>query len=84
MSSDPAYNLAAQLMAAQLNLQAGAYRNGCVLTAVELAQELLAGINFSGTGAYLKKLNTAKAAQANALAKTLDDYNNNRLVTCPD
>jgi hypothetical protein len=81
-SSDPAYNMAAQLLAAKLNIQAGAGTCGPVLTAITQAQMLLDAINFNGTGSYLKKMNPAQAAQANCLATWLDDYNNNRLSAC--
>lgn len=77
MSSDPLYNLAAQYVAAKLNLQAGAYTTPAVTAAVDNAQALMAKYNFTGTGSY--KLSAADATLANNLAKTLDDYNNDRL-----
>jgi hypothetical protein len=81
-ASDPAYNLAAQLLAAKLNLQAGAGVCPPVLTAINQAQALLTSINFTGTGTYLKKMSAAQAALANCLATWIDDYNNNRLSAC--
>jgi hypothetical protein len=82
MASDPAYNLASQLLAAKLNQQAGAGTCGPVLTAMAQAQALLYSIGFNGTGSYLKKMNAANAAKANCLAAWLDDYNNNRASSC--
>ena len=82
MASDPAFNLAAQLLAAKLNVQAGAGTCPPVLTAINQAQNLLYSIGFNGTGSYLKKMNPAQAALANCLATWLDDYNNNRLTAC--
>ena len=81
MSSDGAYNLAAQLLAAMFNVQAGA--KACnIQQTIDQANALLRSINFRGTGAYLpsKGGNQPLRAQANALAKTLDDYNNGK--TC--
>jgi hypothetical protein len=81
-ASDPAYALAAQLLAAKLNLQAGAGVCPPVLNAINQAQALLDLINFTGSGTYLKKMNPAQAALANCLATWLDDYNNNRASAC--
>ncbi|MDH4116000.1 MAG: hypothetical protein OEW30_01245 [Acidimicrobiia bacterium] len=75
-ASDGAYNLASQLLAAQLNLSAGAETCQAVVDAVNAGQTLLASIDFDGTGSYLKG---KKAAQANALAAILDAYNNGEL-----
>ncbi|HEU4507265.1 MAG TPA: hypothetical protein VFR78_03435 [Pyrinomonadaceae bacterium] len=82
MASDPAFNLAAQLLAAKLNVQAGAGICPPVVTAITQAQNLLYAVGFNGTGSYLKKMNPAQAALANCLATWLDDYNNNRLTAC--
>ena len=79
LASDAAYNLAAQLLAAELNLSAGAETCPAVIDAVTAAQNLLASISFNGTGSYLKKGTLYN--QANALATTLDRYNNGLL--CP-
>jgi plastocyanin len=81
MASDPAYNLAAQLLAAKLNVTAGAGTCAAATTAIADAQALLDLINFTGTGSYKNKMTAAQQAQANALAATLDSYNNNTL--CP-
>jgi hypothetical protein len=81
MASDAAYALAAQLLAAEANLAAGAAECG-VQTTVDAAQALLASIDFDGTGAFLgSKSKDPNRAIALALAATLDDYNNGLL--CP-
>jgi len=72
-ASDGAYNLASQLLAAQLNLSAGAETCPAVVEAVNAGQTLLADIGFDGTGGYLKG---RKGAEANELAAILDEYNN--------
>src|SRR5262249_31746748 len=72
-SSDPAFNLAAQLLAAKLNLQAGAGTNSCVVTAVTNAQNLLTAVNFDGSKTPVN-MTSAQASQANSLATTLDKY----------
>jgi len=79
-ASDAAYGLAAQLLAAILNLSAGAETCPAVQTAVMDAQNLLVSINFNGTGNYLKA-GDALYATANALASTLDSYNNGALCS---
>ena len=80
-ASDPLFNMAAQLMAAQLNLTAGAYTCPTVSTAVLQANALLTKYGFNGTS-YTGKLLAADASLANSLAKRLDDYNNNRPAAC--
>ncbi|MDX1520666.1 MAG: hypothetical protein R3264_03485 [Anaerolineae bacterium] len=77
-ANDGAYNLASQLLAAQLNLSAGAETCQEVVDAVNAGQTLLAGIGFDGTGSYLRG---KQANEANALAETLDTYNNGNLCT---
>jgi hypothetical protein len=78
MASDPAYNLASQLMAVELNFQAGAGKCPAVVTAEAQAQALLAQVDFNGTGSY-KSMSAANQALANQLANTLDRYNNTLL-----
>ena len=79
-SSDAAYELAAQLLAARLNLAAGAETCLPVQQAVLDGQALLDGLNFSGSGDYLgSKSKDARRAQAFSLAATLDRYNNGNL-----
>jgi hypothetical protein len=83
MASDPAYNLAAQLLAAKLNVQAGAGVCPAAQTAIDQGQGILDGpppsnaVTFTGTGSYPKK--GTFATDANNLANTLDRYNNNNL-----
>lgn len=88
-SSDAAYDLAAQLLAAKLNLAAGAETCSGVQTAVMDGQALLAngptdtpkGVNFNGTGSYLPSNTNLTALRTKALnlAATLDQYNNGDL-----
>jgi hypothetical protein len=80
-ASDPLFNMAAQLMAAQLNLTAGAYTCPKVASAVLQANALLTKYGFNGTS-YTGKLSAADASLANSLATRLDDYNNNRPAAC--
>jgi hypothetical protein len=82
-AGDAAYALAAQLLAAELNYQAGAIQCPDATDAIADGQALLDLINFNATGSYLgPKVKGAAAIQrqeALALAATLDDYNNNLL-----
>ncbi|MBV7438603.1 hypothetical protein [Aeromonas sp. sif2416] len=86
-SSDPAFNMAAQLLAAKLNVQAGAGQCPNAVTAMVAGQAILDGpppsyaVNFTGTGDYPKK--GQFATEANNLGTTLDQYNNNYLCTGP-
>jgi hypothetical protein len=82
MASDPAYNLAAQLLAYRLNIQAGAGTCANAISAASAAQTLLAKYHFNGTGSYTSGANKMSAADqslANSLANTLDRYNNDLL-----
>jgi len=80
-SSDAAYELAAQLLAAKLNLAAGAETCSSVDTAVMQGQALLDQINFNGSGTYLTSKFGSPTLRATALnlAATLDKYNNGNL-----
>jgi Prealbumin-like fold domain len=91
-SSDAAYELAAQFLAAKLNLAAGAETCTAVQNAVIDAQKLLSGtqtvvsgaqIQFTGSGDYLgpkvKGALLQLRAYALSLASTLDRYNNGQL-----
>jgi len=83
-ASDPIYNMVAQLVAAKLNLNAGADPCGISAT-ISAADELLTIVGFTGNLDYKKgpaKLTKGKKYLANTLAGTLDDYNNNELA-CP-
>ncbi|HET7719002.1 MAG TPA: hypothetical protein VFK43_03470, partial [Acidimicrobiales bacterium] len=77
MASDPAFNLAAQLLAAQLNYTAGAGKTAAATTAINQAVLLLGKYDFTGSG-YTGKISAADAATMNQLATILDNYNNNR------
>ncbi|MBT8093073.1 MAG: hypothetical protein KJN77_08560, partial [Gammaproteobacteria bacterium] len=75
---DAAYGLAAQLLAAKLNLEANAGDCQEVLDTIDDADALL--FNFTGTGNYWKGKNAGDdRALATELAGILDDYNNNLL-----
>jgi hypothetical protein len=79
-SSDAAYELAAQLLAARLNLAAGAETCTSVQQAVMNGQSLLDGVHFTGSGDYLgPKSKDPRRGQAITLAATLDRYNNGAL-----
>lgn len=76
MASDPAFNLAAQLVAAELNFTAGAGKNATVINAVNEAVLLLGKYQFNGI--THTTISAADAARMNQLATILDNYNNNR------
>jgi hypothetical protein len=76
MASDPAFNLAAQLVAAELNYTAGAGRTPAATDAIQQAVLLLGKYKFDGK--THTKISAADATTMNNLAKILDDYNNNR------
>jgi hypothetical protein len=79
-SSDAAYELASQLLAARFNLGAGAETCVAVQQAVLDGQTLLDQINFTGSGDYLgSKSKDPRRTQALSLAATLDRYNNGTL-----
>ena len=82
-ASDAAFNLAAQLLAADLNVQAGAGINSCAVDAINAAQALLAAINFNGC--THNSMTAAQTTKANCLATKLDQYNNTNACTgsCP-
>jgi hypothetical protein len=77
-ASDPLFNMAAQLLAAKLNIVAGAATCPAADTAIASAQALLVKYNWNGL-TYSPKLTTADANLANTLNATLDKYNNNNL-----
>lgn len=80
MSKDAAYELAAQLLAAKLNLAADAETCAAQNTAVLDGQALLHQITFTGSGSYLVKSSTNRT-KALDLASKLDKYNNGNLCT---
>jgi hypothetical protein len=77
MSSDPAFNLAAQLIATKLNVKAGAQTCPSATSAISEAQALLAAVHFDGINH--DKLSSVQTTQANSLGTTLDHFNNNLL-----
>jgi hypothetical protein len=82
-ANDPAYGLAAQLLAALANEAAGAGVCDEAGQAILDAQTLLYEIDFDGTGDYFKKkvdeINGFTKQEANDLAGILDSYNNGTL-----
>ncbi|MGN6607628.1 MAG: hypothetical protein ACTHMS_11555 [Jatrophihabitans sp.] len=78
LSADPLFNMAAQLLAADLNIQAGAGACGAAVTAINQAHALLVKYGFNGNS-YSPKLASADATLANSLATSLDKYNNDLL-----
>ena len=83
MSSDPLFNMSAQLVAAQLNRFMGAGINGTTIMNIDRAVLLNGKYKFNGL-TYSPKLTTADANTANCLATQLDNYNNGRPVgLCP-
>lgn len=80
MASDPAFNLAAQLLAAKLNVQAGAGSCPSSITAVNDAQTLLAAISFNGIS--YTTMSAAQKTQANTLAAQLNNYNQDNSTFC--
>ena len=77
MASDPAFNLAAQLVAARLNYLAGAPQPTAVTTAISQAVALLGKVRFNGI--THDAISAADAATMRRLAEILDDYNNGLL-----
>jgi hypothetical protein len=82
-ANDAAYNLAAQLLAVELNIAATAGTCPEVLTARASAHALLSSISFDGTGDYLgpKVRGADRKIRKDAieLESILDQYNNNYL-----
>ena len=84
MSSDPLFNMTAQLIAAQLNYFAGAGGNAPTTNNI-LSGVLLNGKYIFDGNSYSPKLTSADTTRANCLATQLDNYNNDRpgVTTCP-
>ncbi|MEJ2352999.1 MAG: hypothetical protein P8Y03_24695 [Anaerolineales bacterium] len=88
-ANDAAYGLAAQLLAAELNIQANAGSCPAASDAISAGQTRLVDLGFDGNGEYLSPQaikgggKPAKELRADTedLAHTLDLYNNNLL--CP-
>ena len=80
MKYDAAYILAAQLLAAQLNLATGSEYCPASDQAVSQAQLLLLKVNFDGTTGYLgPPLAGANIENARKLTEQLVNYNNGTL-----
>jgi hypothetical protein len=79
MSSDPAFNFAAQYLAYKLNIAAGA-NSGCSAAngAATSGQSILVAITFNGS--THTNISKTQASQLNQFAATLDRYNNNTLA----
>ena len=77
-SSDPLFNMAAQLLAAKLNVLSGAGTCSAATSAIAQASNLLASYSWNGL-TYTPKLTASDAALANNLNTLLDKYNNNKL-----
>src|SRR5215213_2420111 len=83
MSSDPLFNMTAQLIAAELNRFMGAGINGTTIMNIDRAVLLNGKYKFNGL-TYTPKLTTADTNLANCLAIQLDNYNNgNPVGLCP-
>ena len=83
MSSDPIFNMTAQLVGAQLNYFGGAGKNGSTTLNIQSAVLLNGAHSFDGN-TYSPKLSAAETSKANCLATQLDNYNNDRSIsTCP-
>jgi hypothetical protein len=83
MSSDPLFNMTAQLIAAELNRFMNSGISGTTIINVDRAVLLNGKYSFNGQS-YSGKLNTTDTNLANCLATQLDNYNNNRPVnSCP-
>jgi hypothetical protein len=81
-ASDPLFNMAAQLVAAELNYAKGALTCQPITDAIASANTLLSGHGFNGSYPYSPKLSAGEAANANSPATQLDNYNNNRPGGC--
>ena len=77
-ANDAAYTLAMHLLAAELNFAAGAETCSAAQQAALEAEQLLIGLEFDGTGSYLRPRD-ADYQTALDLAATLDEYNNGEL-----
>jgi hypothetical protein len=92
-ASNPAYNMAAQLLAAELNVVAGAHFNACTISLIQSANNLLTpatdaaghtGIDFAAafSGNFAPTMTTLQKTDANYLQTQLNNYNNNLPFSC--
>ncbi len=80
MASDPAFNMAAQLLGAKLNVQTGAGVCPAAVRAINDGQSLLAAIAFNGL--THNAMSATQVNQAHSLATALDQYNNDNTLLC--
>jgi uncharacterized repeat protein (TIGR01451 family) len=78
-ASDPAFNLAAQYLAARLNQEADAEVCPAAQDAMDDAQALLDAFGFNGTKVMTKAEIKSLGTSFNNVAATLDSYNNGLL-----
>jgi len=82
-SGDPIGNMLAQMVGAELNINAGGTTSGScsfINGAITDANTLLSAINFNGTS-YTKPLTTAQKNEASTLEGLFSSYNNDS-TTC--
>jgi len=79
-SSDPLFNMTAQLVGAQLNRYMGAGISGVTITNIDQGVLLDGKYKFNGL-TYSPNLTAADTTKANCLATQLDNYNNGRPVS---
>jgi hypothetical protein len=77
-SSDPLFNMAAQLLAADLNVNTGDTPSSSVQSTIDAAQALLVKYGWNGN-TYSPALTPADAALANQYNTILDKFNNNQI-----
>jgi len=77
-ASDPLFNMAAQLLAAHLNVNSGDVPDAAAASAISQADALLIKYSWNGVS-YSPALTPADAALANFLNGQLDKFNNNNL-----
>jgi hypothetical protein len=77
-ASDPLFNMAAQLLAADLNVKTGDIPSSTVAATITAAQALLVKYGWNGQ-TYNGPLSSADAALANSYNTILDQFNNNQI-----
>ena len=77
-ASDPLFNMAAQLLGADLNVNSGDIPGATAASAISQAQALLVKYQWNGKG-YTGTLSASDAALANSLNTLLDKFNNNQI-----
>jgi hypothetical protein len=80
-AGDPLFNMVAQMIAVELNIQQGDQACGKVVAALSQAQALLTKYHFVGTG-YTGTISKADQVSFNNLATEFDNYNNDRASSC--